>query len=1050
MVTDGVPIDGVPIDGVPIDGVPIDGVPARRRWHVGIRRRLTAPLLYLTVYGNDRQSCESLMVPLPLSAAPPPADSACVVRLHNDWLAAAETQPSVVAGFMRTVSGDSGWRPLMDAVFGNSPYLSGLLLEYPATFMTFAERGPDTCVAELITTTASGLNTADANVDIAAISIGLRRAKAEAALMIGLADISGLWTVDQVTASLSNFADACVRRALRALLLQAHTRGNLTIADLGDPEAGSGYSVLGLGKLGGRELNYSSDIDLFVIYDERHLPYAGTKSPQEFAVQLTKDLTRLLQERTAHGYVFRTDLRLRPDPGSTAIAVSRGAAQIYYESYGQNWERAAMIKARAVAGDIKAAATFIHDLQSFIWRKSLDFYAIQDIHSIKRQIYAHKGGGTVEVAGHNVKLGRGGIREVEFFVQIQQLIWGGRFPGARSSQTLAALEALTTLGFVTPTVRDELAAAYRYLRTLEHRLQMIADEQTQTLPADMAKLSHVAAFMGHVDVRAFMAEVETVLRTVEIHYAGLFEDSPSLAVDGNLVFTGTEDDPDTIATLRRLGYQNPVVVAQTVRGWHHGRIRATRSNRARQLLTEVMPGLLSALAKTAQPDAAFARFDRCLSALPAGVPLLSVFYANPDLLDLVAEIMGDAPRLAEHLSHAPALLDYVLAPEFYAPVGGREEILVDLERSLQATESFEALLEACRRWANDQQFRVGVQTLRRMIDPLQAAEHFTAIAEAVIMALVPPVYNEFALQYGQVAGGAIAILGYGKLGSFELTPTSDLDLVVIYDAPLEAHSKGAKALPAPAYYIRLTQRLITAFTLLTREGKLYMLDLRLRPNGEKGPLACSLDAFVRYQAEEAWTWEHMALTRARTVFGPQALQARIESSITGALGRRRDPAALVYAVADMRTRMRREQKDGGLWDLKRMPGGLIDAEFVLQYLLLLHAPIRPASSRPGDIISSLESAGALTRDDAESLQSGIALWSRLQVMLRLTTEGELPDADTPLGLKQKLASTAGMPDFVTLESLMRDAAAAISGIFQRTIDKPAAAARQSLGPDAPH
>ena len=964
--------------------------------------------------------------------------------MHNDWLALAETQSSEVAAPMRAVAADTKWRALMDSVFGNSPFLSGLLLDHPATFLTFAREGADAPVTRLIATI---LEPVAPESDPAAIMSELRRAKMEVALLIALADIAGLWSVDQVTAALSDFAGACVRRALRALLLQAHARENLKLADLADPETDVGYTVLGLGKLGGRELNYSSDIDLFVLYDPQLLPYVGKKTVEEFAVQLTKDLTRVLSERTAQGYVFRTDLRLRPD--STAVAVSRDAAQIYYESYGQNWERAAMIKARAIAGDTKVAAGFLRDLQPFIWRKSLDFYAIQDIHSIKRQIYAHKGGGTVEVAGHNIKTGRGGIREIEFFAQIQQLIWGGRFTDARSSQTLPALDALVALGFVEPAVRDDLASAYRYLRKLEHRLQMIADEQTQTLPTDARKLAHIGAFMGHRDLATFVAEVESVLRRVEVHYAGLFEDSPSLAVDGNLVFTGTEDDPDTIATLKRLGYQNPLSVAQTVRGWHHGRYRATRSNRARQLLTEVMPGLLSALGKTAQPDAAFMRFDHSLSALPAGVPILSVFYANPSLLELVAEIMGDAPRLAEHLSHTPTLLDYVLAPEFYGPIGKLAELQSDLDRALAATESFEAMLDACRRWSNDQQFRVGVQALRRMIDPLQAAEHFTAIAEAIINGLLPRVIDEFALQFGWVAGAEIAILGYGKLGSFEMTPTSDLDLVVIYDAPMDAHSKGAaKALPATAYFIRLTQRVITAFTVLTRQGKLYELDMRLRPSGDKGPLATSLEAFVKYQAEEAWTWEHMALTRARVVYGPAPLRERIEAAIPKVLARRSDPDALVYAVADMRARMRREQKSGGLWDIKRAPGALIDAEFILQYLLLRHPEARPASKRPGDIIDSL--AGVLAPEDAETLRDGIMLWSRLQVMLRLTTEGELPGADAPLGLKQKLAATAGMPDFATLEILMHDTAAAVSAIFERIIEKPAEDAKKKIGPEAPH
>ena len=962
-----------------------------------------------------------------------------VARKIDEWRAALAPD---LAGRVGRILREPQARALVEAVFGSSPYLSGLLLDHPASFMAFAELGPDAALERVIADLASVS-------DVASTGRRLRAAKAQAALLVALADISCRWSVDRVTEALSDFADACLRCAVRTLLTQAHGRGAVRIADLAAPETNCGYAVLALGKHGGRELNYSSDIDLFVFFDEQHLPYAGKNTPQEFAVQMTKDLVRLLQERTAQGYVFRTDLRLRPDPGSTSLAVSRAAAQSYYESYGQNWERAALIKARAVAGDLKLAADLLHDLQSFIWRKSLDFYALQDIHSIKRQIYAQKGGGTVEVAGHNIKLGRGGIREIEFFVQIQQLIWGGRFPEARGSQTLAALDALTTLGFVQPSVRDELAGAYRYLRELEHRLQMINDEQTQTLPGEPERLAHIAAFMGHRDTTAFIGEVEQVLRTVERHYAGLFEDAPPLTADGNLVFTGAEEDPDTIATLARLGYRDTAMVAQTVRGWHHGRYRATRSDRARQLLTEVMPSLLAAFAKTAQPDAAFIRFDRCLSVLTAGVPLLSVFYANPELLDLVAEIMGDAPRLAEHLSRSPALLDYVLTPEFYQPVGGRDELRADLDTGLAAADSFEAVLDLCRRWAHDQQFRVGVHALRRMIDPIVAAEHLSAVAEAALSGLAPRVCDEFSRQFGRVEGGQFAILAYGKLASCELTPTSDLDLVFIYDAPPEAYSTGGeKSFPAPAYYNRLAQRLVSAFTVTTREGTLYHLDMRLRPNGDKGPLACSLEAFVKYQNEDAWTWEHQALTRTRVVQGAEAAKAAIDSIVADVLDRARDPAIVVCALAEMRARMRQEQKDAGLWDLKRNPGGLIDAEFILQYLSLKHPVARTSDTRPRTVIASLVGAGVLSEPEGEILEKGITLWSRLQFMVRLMAEGELPDEATPLGLKQKLAATAGVADFDALEELMRRTADQISALFSGIIETPAIAARKTLGPDA--
>ncbi len=989
------------------------------------------------------------LVPSLCSGPPVAFDPARVRTLRDEWTALASTAEGDLKDFASGALADPLWGPVLTGLFAASPFLSDLALAHPAVVMTTARHGADTVLAAATVTLA----VSDANVP--AVMARLRRAKAEAALAIALADLAGIWTVEQVTAALSDFADTCVRASLRALLLRAQDRGQVTLADAANPEQACGYAVIGLGKLGGRELNYSSDIDLFVFFDETRLPYTGPKSPQEFAVALTKDLVQVLQERK-DGYVFRTDLRLRPDPGSTSIAVSRAAAQSYYESYGQNWERAAFIKARAVAGDLDMAKSFLRDLQPFIWRKSLDFYAIQDIHSIKRQIYAHKGGGHVQVAGHNIKLGRGGIREIEFFAQIQQLIWGGRFPEARLSDTLGTLDTLAKLGFVEPQVRDDLKACYRGLRALEHRLQMIADEQTQTMPADDAGLTRLAAFCGAHDTTAFMADVEKVLKTVEIHYAGLFEDAPSLAITddkegGNLVFTGTEDDPDTIATLKRLGYSEPATIAQTVRAWHHGRYRSTRSNRARQLLTEVMPALLSAFARTTQPDAAFLRFDKCLTALPAGVPLLSVFYANPDILDLVAEIMGDAPRLAEHVTRTPALLDYVLEPRFFNPLPDAAALRRDLDVSLAEADTFEGALDRLRRWTHDQQFRIGVHTLRGITDPVVAAAQLTAVAEAATDALLPRVHTEFARQHGRVGAGndsGLAVLAYGKLASHELTPSSDLDLVLIYDAPLDAMSEGgAKAFPAAPYFIRLAQRVTTAFTALTGEGLLYTVDLRLRPNGDKGPLATSLEAFAKYQTEDAWTWEHLALARARVVHGAPALTAAIMAARAGALGRARDPNILLAAVAEMRALMRKEQGDKGLWDLKRQRGGLIDAEFILQYLVLRHAVVT-SDTRPPSLIAQLVAAGALSAMEGDSLASAIALWSRLQFVIRLTTEDDVAPEHLPLGLKQKLARAAGVKDDGALERLMAETAGIVSVLFEKIIAGPAAKARQTLPPGA--
>ena len=582
---------------------------------------------------------------------------------------------------------------------------------------------------------------------------------------------------------------------------------------------------------------------------------------------------RILDERTGDGYVFRTDLRLRPDPRSTPLAISVPAALTYYETVGQNWERAALIKARPVAGDLIAARHFLAELQPFVWRKNLDFAAIEDIHSIKRQIQAHKGGGRIAVEGHDIKTGRGGIREIEFFAQTQQLIWGGRMRALRVGPTCAALRALAATGRIDAAACDALIDHYRFLRRVEHRLQMVEDAQTHRLPSDRAGIARLAVFLGYKDPDGFVAELRARLGAVEKHYAELFEEAPSLAGPGNLVFTGTEDDPETLATLARLGFAEPAQVAAMVRGWHHGRIRATRSQRAREILTEFVPELLRVFGGTAHPDTAILRFDRFLSQLPAGVQLFSLFHANPGLFSLVADIMAEAPLLAESLAHRPALLDAVLTAEFSARLPGRDGLADDLAALLSGARGFEDMLDLLRRWTNERRFQVGVQLLRRTIDGNEAGAALADIADAGLAALLPAVAADFARAHGEVPGGAFAIVAMGRLGSREMTLASDLDLILIYDAPDDVRRAptGPRPLAVSAYYARLSQRLISAMTAPTAEGRLYEVDMRLRPSGESGPIASSLAAFAQYQREAAWTWEHMALTRARPIAGDPAL-----------------------------------------------------------------------------------------------------------------------------------------------------------------------------------
>ncbi|WP_374443947.1 bifunctional [glutamine synthetase] adenylyltransferase/[glutamine synthetase]-adenylyl-L-tyrosine phosphorylase [Stella sp.] len=951
---------------------------------------------------------------------------------------AADGGDPALLEFARRAVEDSTGNALLAALFGGSPFLGECLLAEMVFARRLLEEGPMAAL-DLAQAEIAAL---DRCADEDALRRGLRIGRRRTALAVAVGDIVGLWPLDQVTAALAGFAETAVTLAVRHLLREAAAAGHLELAHADDPDRDSGYIVLGMGKLGARELNYSSDIDLIVLFDEARTRYVGREDATRCFVRITRKLVRLLEERTPEGYVARTDLRLRPDPSSTPMAVSVRAAEAYYESMGQNWERAAMVKARPIAGDIAAGTQFLRFLVPFVWRRHLDFAAVQDIHSIKRQINAHRGGATIAVAGHNLKLGRGGIREIEFFAQTQQLIWGGRDPSVRSPRTLDALDALERSGRLKAETNRELQAAYVFLRGVEHRLQMVADRQTHTLPPDDREMESFVRFLGYPDRAAFEADLLGHLGRVEAHYAALFESAPSLAAGpGSLVFTGPEPDPDTLETLRGMGFRDPASLWPVVSNWHRGRYRSLRSQRARELLTELKPRLLAALAKAGEPDAAFMRFDAFLAALPAGVQIFSLFQANPWLLDFVAQVMGGAPRLAEHLNRHPVRLDAVLAGDFMSPLPAAEALAGDLARTLTEARDFGDALDLVRRWTHDQQFRLGVQLLRHATDGDRAGAGFSDVAETAVAALLPLVETEFAQLHGRIAGGGMVVLALGKLGGREMTVGSDLDLVTLYETPPDAEaSDGAKPLPISTFYIRLNARLVNAVTAPTGEGKLYDVDMRLRPSGNKGPIAAALEGFAHYHRTEAWTWEHMALTRARPIAGDPALARRTMAVVREILVQPRDPDRLLSDVAQMRARMLKEKRPTDAWDVKQRRGGLVDCEFVAQYLQLRHAHLHPEvlSANTTDALARLAAAGCLDAAAAADLDRAMRLWRRVQSFQRLTL-GEATDmAGAAPSHCAALARSAGAVDFAELETNMSRLAAVAHGHFQRLVEEPAA------------
>ncbi len=933
---------------------------------------------------------------------------------------------------------------LLAAVFGNSPFLSYCLLAETDTFLALLSQDIDSVFNNVVSSvTAKALE----KLDEADLMTALRRARRQVALIVAAGDISGLWPLEKVTTSLTQFAELVLSATLCHLLRQLEANGELKLANPTDPELDSGFIILGLGKLGARELNYSSDIDLILLFEREKVRYTGRKTAQECFVRLARNLVRIMQDGTADGYIFRVDLRLRPDPSSTPLVISTLAAETYYEGMGQNWERAAMIKARVVAGDEAAGAMFLYRLRPFIWRKHLDFAAIQDIHSIKRQIHAVKGHRQVAVAGHNIKLGRGGIREIEFFAQTQQLIWGRRVKELRNRTTCGAIEALVGVGKCTRQVANELTTAYRYLRQVEHRLQMIDDQQTQTLPGYGPALDRVAIFNGHRDVAEFETTLRHHLGRVEDHYAELFEDAPSLGaadagVAGSLVFTGTEDDPETVLTLQRMGFSDGSAVSAQIRAWHHGRYRATRSARARELLTELMPRLLATLGNSADPDMAFRRFDDFLRALPAGVQFFAMLYSNPALLDLIAEAMGMAPFLAEQLARRPALLDGVLAAGLFDVSSDSVALSADLERQLELATDFQDELDILRRWTKDQQFQIGIRLLRGLSDGDMIGPLLSDIADCALKALFPRVITEFKQQHGKLPGRGLVLLALGKLGSREMTLTSDLDLVFLYDVPLNVEnwdtlqSNGTKPLPPIQYYARLAQRFITAITAATGEGRLFEVDMRLRPSGNSGPIASGLAPFEKYQLGEAWTWEHMALSRARVVAGDEAFALDTAATLNRVICQKRDNEKLRTDILDMRRRMATQYRTDDMWDLKHARGGQVDIDFISQYLILKHAAEFPdiVAGDPVVALGQVHRLDLIDRKLVDKLVEAARLWRRLQQVTRLISGGKLDEGSLSEAAKKHLAQTVGEPDFSRLKMLILERQVLVFDIFKNIFE----------------
>jgi len=914
--------------------------------------------------------------------------------------------------------------PFLDAVMSASPYLARLMAKRADTLRALAEMPPDALVERASEHARKACGEAD---ETGAMRV-LREAKMDIHLIIALADLSGAWTLRETTAALSSFADAALQGALGFAAREMELAG--------EDGAIEGYAVLALGKLGTQSLNYSSDIDLVIVWEADRFVVPEGKEPQKLATRLAQRLVRLMSEHTADGYVFRTDLRLRPDPSSTPLAVNGDMARHYFEAVGQNWERAAYAKARAVAGDIVTGKAFIRDLDPFIWRRTLDFAAVEDIRALAKQMQAVGNRARLNVAGHDLKLGLGGIREVEFYAQVLQLVFGGRKNEVRAAGTLSALESLSVAQLVEPETAAMLGEAYTFLRHAEHRIQMLDDEQTQTLPADAQRRTRVAALAGFDTLERFDERVRDTLRAIHNAFSEQFEEGESLATrEGSLVLTGVEPTPDTLATLSRLGFSDPVRNWNQLAGWAAGRARAARTERARRLFSRLAPRLVEAIGATGDADAAFGRFAAFFEGLPSGVQPLSLLAAHPALADELISILGLAPRLASEIGKRPALLDVMLEPAFTAPLSEADTGADVLNDRLSRAPGFEDAMNVARRFVREERLRIGAQLLLGRAGASDAARAYSVLARQSVQAMADAAGAEMVRRHGKPPG-QWHVLGMGKLGGGELSADSDLDLIVVYE-PEADQSEGRQPLETPVWFTRFTQRLVSALSAPTEEGLLYPVDLALRPSGSAGPAAVALKRFETYYREEAWVWERMAMTRARLV-ASSGEGARVRAAIKEAVnGHTLTKAEVCLAARDMRARLERDKPATSSWDLKLREGGLLDIEFVAQAGLVAHRLGGEPATRSA--LEKLAANGWLHKSDARQLAEAHSLYEAVTQLTRLAHGSGFDPRDASEPFARRLARAAGCSDMAALKDRVEDCASATRRIFIETIEKTAQA-----------
>ncbi len=878
------------------------------------------------------------------------------------------------------------WTSALTRARAHAPFLARAL-----------ERRPD--LAELLATgDGDAALIAAKQVDTEDVATALRRERLGLALVLAIGDLAGGFDLDKVMRELSTFADRALHGALSAAIARR----------VPDAEP-AGMIGLALGKHGAGELNYSSDIDPILLYDPATLPRRERDEPGETAQRYARETVRLLSEVTSEGYVFRVDLRLRPAAEVSPPAIPLDAAITHYESSALAWERAAFIRARACAGDIAAGEAFLDHIRPFVWRRSLDFGAIDEIRRLTHRIRDEQSGPASPEPGYNLKLGRGGIREIEFFAQTHQLIHGGRDPSLRVRGTRAALDALAATGRIAPEDARLLGESYDGLRTIEHRLQMVADKQTHSLPAGEA-LDNVARLHGLDDGAALVAHVRDLARPVAERFDALLDQDRTSGPASAPHTLAADDNPRPV----------PTELADRVAGWRGGRYQALRSPAALGAFEAIRPDLLASIAASPDPDAALVRWESLIARLPSAINLFRLLEARPGLFALIADCLTLAPPLADELARRPDLLD-ALIDRTALDLPGRVADLAERMGRRERGDDYEMRLDRLRVVTGETRFALGVQLIEAAHDPLAIAAGLARTAEAALQVALAAAEEEFAARHGRIAGSELVVVGLGRLGGGALTHASDLDIIYLFTGTHEGESDGDRPLGATLYFNRLAQRVTAALSVPTAQGALYEVDTRLRPQGAQGPLAVSVESFARYQREDAWTWEHMALTRARVIAGSGAAREEIDGVVDAILCAPRDPDALRNDLLAMRGEMAAHKPPKGPLDAKLLRGGLVDLEFLIHFLQL-----RDRIALTPDLSAAIAALG-----EAGTLPAAIGEAHDLMTRLLVGTRLLAPELSRPnAAAAALLARQSGCEDYAALLQALDAARGAVAAAWQ--------------------